>query len=135
MTPADLESLKATAAKWLDPEADIDEDPMAALDRMIRAIPSLVDALASARTDLGIASARAGELRTVLTRLEWSFRQTALRNGGTIYTAELCPACMGERNPPDDKGSRRLRGDPLPPAGHKPGCWLAAALEEETDTP
>lgn len=66
-----------------------------------------------------------------LKRLEWSFRQTSLRNGGTIYTATLCPACMGEKDPPDDKGPRRKRGDPLPPAGHKPDCWLARALAGE----
>jgi hypothetical protein len=71
--------------------------------------------------------------RAALRRLEWSFRQTALRNGGTIYTAECCPACMGERNPPDDKGPRRKRGDPLPPAGHKPDCWLAAAVSGRED--
>lgn len=78
---------------------------------------------------LHAAEAEAKRLREMLERLEWSFRQTSLRNGGTIYTATLCPACMGEKDPPDDKGSRRMRGDPLPPAGHRPGCWLRAALK------
>jgi hypothetical protein len=71
---------------------------------------------------------RVRELEEALSLLEWSFAQTALRNGGTIYTAILCPACRGEKNPPDDKGPRRQRGDPLPSAGHKPDCWLDRVL-------
>ena len=90
---------------------------------------------ANAESNRALAAERAAdELRGALIKLEWSFRQTALRNGGTIYTATLCPACMGEKDPPDDKGARRRRGDPLPAAGHKPDCWLARALAASSPT-
>jgi hypothetical protein len=121
---AEVERLRAGLARIADMLRPETWGPAVAVVR-VREVERIARELAGGAAP---AAGEAERLRGALAKLEWSFRQTSLRNGGTIYTATLCPACMGEKDPPDDKGSRRRRDDPLPPAGHKPDCWLARAL-------